>query len=151
MQHYYVQLRAATGCQSATKRNEQQFQINTHQPFTSPLSQDANKLAYVHIHSTVTTTTSTSTEHIDQTDDEYCTCCRPFTMTRGWFSVFCSLHVIHTRALQPVATCRQSPYLRPAIITVTSISLRRHSLLSWPRPALRTNVRTYGHITAFNI
>ena len=28
-----------------------------------------------------------------------------------------------TRALQPVATCRQSPYLRPAIITLTSFSL----------------------------
>jgi len=44
-----------------------------------------------------------------------------------------------TKALQPVATCRQSPYLRlvqsatkPSIIIVMSFSLRRHSLL---RPA----------------
>ena len=57
----------------------------------------------------------------------------------------------HTRALQPVATSRQSPYLRPvpsatkpaiiivtpAILVMTSF-LCRHSLLSWPRPALRT-------------
>jgi len=76
-----------------------------------------------------------------------------------------------TRAAQPVATCRQSPYLhKPAIVIVTSFllwrlaptalavtvlimtsfSLWRHSLLSWPRPPLRTNVR-YGHLTAFNI
>jgi len=35
-----------------------------------------------------------------------------------------SLLIIYTRALQPVATCRQSPYLRkPAIIIVTSFSL----------------------------
>jgi len=76
---------------------------------------------------------------------------------------------LYTRALQPVATCRQSTYFhKPAIITVTSFSLWRHSwgsrlrrsqpatkaailimtsfslwrhsLLSWPRPALRTNV-----------
>jgi len=68
-----------------------------------------------------------------------------------------------TTALQPVATCRQSPYLRPAIIIVTSFLLWRHSrvsrlrrwqlpfslllhsLLSWPRPALQT----HGHLTAF--
>jgi len=50
------------------------------------------------------------------------------------------------RALQAVATCRQSPYLhKPAIVVVTSFSLWRHSLLSWSRPALWTNVRTYGH------
>jgi len=54
-----------------------------------------------------------------------------------------------TRAMQPVATCRQSPYLhKPAIVTVTSFSqplfsLLRHSLLSWPRPVFgRTYVRT---------
>jgi len=62
-----------------------------------------------------------------------------------------------TRAVQPVATCRQSPYLhKPAIAIVTSFSiwrlaptalvapvlimmsfsLWRHSLLSWPRPPL---------------
>jgi len=73
-----------------------------------------------------------------------------------------------TRAVQPVATCHQSPYLhKPAIVIVTSFSLSRlaptalaapvlimtsfslwrHSLLSWPRPPLRT----YGHLTAFNI
>jgi len=47
------------------------------------------------------------------------------------------------RPLQPVATCRQSPYLhKPAIIIVTSFWLWRHSLLSWPRPALRTYGRT---------
>jgi len=46
-----------------------------------------------------------------------------------------------TTALQPVATCRQSPYLhKPSIIMMTSFSLWRHSLLSWPRPALRTYV-----------
>jgi len=63
-----------------------------------------------------------------------------------------------TRAVQPVATCRQSPYLhKPAIVIVTSfslwrlaptalavlaapvlimmsISLWRHLLLSWPHP-----------------
>ena len=65
--------------------------------------------------------------------------------------------------MQPVATCRQSPYLhKPAIVIVTSFSLWRlartalaapllimtsfslwrHSLLSWPRPPLRTYVRT---------
>jgi len=76
--------------------------------------------------------------------------------------------IIITRSLQPVATCRQSPYLhKPAIIIMasshydvicksrvvlaptalaapvlimTSFSLWRHSLLSWPRPALRTYV-----------
>jgi len=71
--------------------------------------------------------------------------------------------IIVTRALQPVATCRRSPYLhKPAIIIMmsshydvaslaptalaapvlimTSFSLWRHSLLSWPRPALRTYV-----------
>jgi len=80
-----------------------------------------------------------------------------------------------TRAVQPVATCRQSPYLhKPAIVIVTSLSLWRlapmalavlaapvlimmsfslwrHSLLSWPRPPLRTYERTYRHLTAFNI
>ena len=39
-----------------------------------------------------------------------------------------------TRAVQPVATCRQSPYLHePAVIIMTSFSLWRHSPLSWPR------------------
>ena len=64
-----------------------------------------------------------------------------------------------TRAVQPVATCRQSSYHhKPAIATVTSFSfwrlrlrlrrsqppfsLCRHSLLNCPRPPLRTNVRT---------
>jgi len=68
-----------------------------------------------------------------------------------------------TGAVQPVATCRQSPYLhKPAIVIVTSLaalaapvlvmtsfSLWHHSLLSWPRPLLRTYIRTYGHLTAF--
>jgi len=45
--------------------------------------------------------------------------------------------------MQPVATCRQSPYLyKSGIVIVTSFSLWRHSLLSWPRPPLRTYVRT---------
>ena len=36
-----------------------------------------------------------------------------------------------TRALQPVATCRRSPYLhKPAIIIMTSFSLWRHSRVS---------------------
>jgi len=49
---------------------------------------------------------------------------------------------VKTRAVQPVATCRQSPYLhKPAIVIVTSLSLWRDSLLSSPRPALR-NERT---------
>jgi len=73
--------------------------------------------------------------------------------------------------VQPVAACRQSPYLhKPAtvivtsfslwrlaptaltapVLTMTSFSLWRHSLLSWPRPPLRTYGR-YGHLTAFNI
>ena len=49
-----------------------------------------------------------------------------------------------TRAMQPVATCRQSPYLhKPAVIMMTSFLLWRHLLLSWPRPALQTtNIRT---------
>jgi len=67
----------------------------------------------------------------------------------------------NTRAVQPVATCHQSPYLhKPAIVIVTLFSLRRfaapvlimtsfslwrHSLLSWPHPPLRT----YKHLTAF--
>jgi len=54
------------------------------------------------------------------------------------------MYLTNTRALQPVATCRQSPYLhKPAIIIVTSFSLWRYSLMSWQRPALWTNVRTY--------
>ena len=49
-----------------------------------------------------------------------------------------SVDIMTTRALQPVTTCRQSPYLhKPAIIIMTSFSLWRHSLLIWPRPALR--------------
>jgi len=71
-----------------------------------------------------------------------------------------------TREVQPVATCRQSPYLhKPPIVIVTlfslwrlaptalaalaapvlintSFSLWRHSILSWPRPPLRMYVRT---------
>jgi len=42
------------------------------------------------------------------------------------------------------------PQLKPAILIMTSFSLRCRSLLSWPRPGLRTNVHTYGHLTAFN-
>jgi len=63
-----------------------------------------------------------------------------------------------TRAVQPVATCRQSPYLRSPIITVTSFSLWRLShcdvIRYWAGHAHRygrTNVRTYGHLIAFNI
>jgi len=76
--------------------------------------------------------------------------------------------VINNRALQPLATCRHSPYLhKPAIVIVTTFSLWclaptalaapfslwrhsvwRHSLLSWPHPPIRTNVR-YRHLTAF--
>jgi len=68
--------------------------------------------------------------------------------------------------VQPVATCRQSPYLhKPAIVIVTSFSwclaptalavpvlimtsfsLWLHSLLGSPRPLLWR----YGHLTAFN-
>ena len=54
------------------------------------------------------------------------------------------LTIYSTRALQHVATCGQSPYLhKPAIIIMTSFSLWRHSLMSWPRPALRTYI-TYA-------
>jgi len=41
----------------------------------------------------------------------------------------------NTTVLQPVATCRQLPYLRPAIITMTSFSLWRHSRGSRWQPA----------------
>jgi len=35
----------------------------------------------------------------------------------------CLYHVLDTKALQPVATCRQSPYLhKPAIIIMTSFA-----------------------------
>jgi len=37
--------------------------------------------------------------------------------------------------------------LAAPVLIMTSFSLWRHSLLSWPRPALQT----YGHLTAFNI
>jgi len=56
-----------------------------------------------------------------------------------------------TREVQPVATCRQSSArlaptaLAAPVLIMTSFSLWRHSLLSWPRPALQT----YGHLTAF--
>jgi len=51
--------------------------------------------------------------------------------------------MFYSTAVQPVATRRQSPHLhKPAIVVVTSFSLWRHSLLSWPRPPLRTYVRT---------
>jgi len=40
---------------------------------------------------------------------------------------------VDTRALQPVATCRQSPYLHePAIVIVTSFSLSRRSQPPFP-------------------
>ena len=71
------------------------------------------------------------------------------------------VNVMLTRAVQPVATCRQSPYLHKPAVIVTSFSLRRlapslaahipimtpfslwrHSLLSWPRPPLQT----YEHL-----
>ena len=46
-----------------------------------------------------------------------------------WMATCCLLfgeNLILTRAVQPVATCRQSPYLRkPAIVIVTSFSLWR--------------------------
>jgi len=65
-----------------------------------------------------------------------------------------------TTAVQPVVTCRQSPYLHKlAIVIVTSITLimtsRAYSARS-PRSHydVRTYVmyaRTYGHLTAFSI
>jgi len=87
------------------------------------------------------------------------------------FSVFSN-----TRAVQPVATCRQSPYLqKPAIVIVTSFSLWRHSrgsrlrrsqpasqlfslwrhshcdvICYWAGHAQRYR-RTFRHVTAFNI
>jgi len=106
-----------------------------------------------------------------------CSSSPPTTESASWRSTKCTSssnslsHSIRTtcRALQPVATCRQSLYLhKPAIVIVTSFSwwclaptalaapipimtsfsFWRHSLLSWPRPPLRTYVR-YGHLTAF--
>jgi len=96
-----------------------------------------------------------------------------------------------TRAVQPVATCRQSPYLhKPALVIVTSFSLWRlapiaalassfplwrhchYNILRLRRSQppfslwrhshcasfstkmatpIVTDVRTYGHLTAFNI
>jgi len=84
-----------------------------------------------------------------------------------------------TRALQPVATCRQSPYLqKPAIVNVTSFSLWRHSRGSRLRPSQPASqlfslwrhshcdvirywaghaqrygrtLRTYGHFAAFSM
>ena len=85
-----------------------------------------------------------------------------------------AMHLIHTTAVQPVATCRQSPcrfaptaLVAPVLMTsfsswrlaptaiaapvpiMTSFSLWRHSLLSWPRPPLLTYVR-YGHFTKWH-
>jgi len=61
-------------------------------------------------------------------------------VTERQFSIFTSvlwepyvilLIIFHTRTVQPVATCRQSPYLhKPAIVIVTSFSLWRHSRVS---------------------
>jgi len=69
------------------------------------------------------------------------------------------LTIIVTRAMQPVATRSQSPYISisqlvshydvilimtsRAFRRMTSYSLWRHSLLSRPRPLLRTYERTY--------
>jgi len=80
---------------------------------------------------------------------------------------YITLHTLHytamstqTRALQPVATCRQSPYLhKPAFIidVILIMTYRAYGVrsprshcdvilivtsfaLSWPRPALRTYV-----------
>jgi len=55
---------------------------------------------------------------------------------------------ICTRAVQPVATCRQSPpYLhKPAIVIVTSFATE----LATPSVTDVGYGRTYGHLTAFN-
>ena len=77
---------------------------------------------------------------------------------------------INTRAVQPVATCRQSPYLhKPAIVVVTSFSLWRLAPTALAAPVLIMTSfsfcdvirywaghihhygRTYGHLTAFDI
>ena len=53
-------------------------------------------------------------------------CSQLFGPIRGFTAFACSHHLqfVLTRALQPVATCRQSPYLhKPAIIIMTSFSL----------------------------
>jgi len=53
---------------------------------------------------------------------------------------------LFSSAVQPVATCRQSPYLhKPATVIVMSFSLWRH----WSH--VRTNERMYGHLTVFNV
>jgi len=60
-------------------------------------------------------------------------------LVRSWTAVRTSIShsnvtnfIFQTRALQPVATCRQSPYLHKPAIMLTSFSLWRHSLLRWP-------------------
>ena len=66
-------------------------------------------------------------------------------MTFWWLTFF-----YVTRALQPVATCRQSPYLHKLAI-MTSFSLWR----CWADHAQRyertLGLRTYRQLTAFNI
>ena len=69
---------------------------------------------------------------------------RPSRLRFAFCWTLCAV-INYTRALQPVATCRQSPYLRPvpsatkpAILIMTSLA---------PGPALQT----YAHLTAFNI
>ena len=75
-------------------------------------------------------------------------------MVDTYREVLCFLYTIETRAVQPVAICRQSPYLhKPAIVIVTSFSLWRHShydFLRLRRSPTVTDVR-YGDLTAFNI
>jgi len=66
---------------------------------------------------------------------------------------------IQTSAVQPVATCRQSPYLhKPATVIVTSFSLWRLAPTALAAPVvIMTSFATitayvrYGHISAFTI
>ena len=59
-----------------------------------------------------------------------------------------------TRTLQPVATCRQSPYLhKPAIAIITSLSLWRHSRFSRLRRSQPRShydvIRWAGHVQRY--
>ena len=57
-----------------------------------------------------------------------------------WIAIMMILNMTTTRAVQPVATCRQSPYLhKAAIVIVTSFSLWRYSRPARPVPA------SHGH------
>ena len=56
---------------------------------------------------------------------EFSACTRESSQNFSHVCRMCTVFIIITRAVQPVATCRQSPYLQqPAIVIVTSFSWR---------------------------